>query len=102
MVIIKTKAVEVSIQAVSPALILSVVTRIGAVGAGGAGAAAASAAAAGAGVSAAGAAAGAEVDAAGAAAAGMSSAQTTCTENVIAPSKIKRDSLVINVDPPKN
>src|SRR5471032_3275096 len=98
MVIINTRAVEVSIQAVSPALILSVVTRVGAVGAGGA---AAGVAAAGAGVSAAAVAAGAAVVTAGAAAVGVSSAQTACAVSVIAPSKIKRNSLVINADPPK-
>src|SRR5260370_381481 len=49
MVIISTRAVEVSIHAVSPALILSLATSTGSVGAGGAaGAAAAGAAAAGA------------------------------------------------------
>src|ERR1017187_3106730 len=94
MVIINTNAVEVSIQAVSPALILSLVTRIGAVGAGDAGAAAAGAAAAGA-------AAGAASVVAGAAVVGVSSAQTACTDSVIALTKIKRYSLVINADPPK-
>lgn len=101
MVIISTRAVEVSIHAVSPALILSALTSWGSVGAAGAGVAAAGAAAAGAVASTAAGVAGTEVDEADVAAVGVSSAQTVCTDSVIAPSKIKRDSLVINADPPK-
>ena len=82
-----------SIQAVSPALILSTVTNWGSVGAGGAGVVAASAAA--------DAAAGADSDAAGATAVGASSAQTACADKEIAPSKIKRNTLVINAGPPQ-
>src|SRR4029077_2163650 len=83
MVIIKTSAVEVSIHAVSPELILSVPTRVGSVGA--AGAAAAASAAAGA--------------AAGAAEAGVSSAHEGLTENNNSPRTANRNILVINANP---
>src|SRR3979490_1581836 len=79
MVIINTKAVEVSIQAVSPELILSVPMSCGSVGAAAASAAAGSAAAGAAGC------------AVAAHAAGM--------ENVNRPSTTNRDNLVINAIP---
>src|ERR1019366_4669182 len=96
MVIINTKAVEVSIQAVSPELILSVPINVGSVGAGAAVAASAAA----------GVAASAAVEAAGACAAdgvvaGASSAHAAGTENASMPRTTNRDSLVINANPPK-
>src|SRR6266568_6902281 len=89
MVIISTKAVDVSIQAVSPPLILSVPMSCGSVGAAGAAASAA-----------AGSAAGAAVCAVAAAEAGVSSAHAAGMENVNRPSTTNRDSLVINANPP--
>ena len=87
MVIIKTSAVDVSIHAVSPELILSVPTRVGSVGA--AGAAAAASAAAGA----------AAASAAEAAEAGVSSAHEGLTENNNSPRTANRNILVINANP---
>jgi hypothetical protein len=93
MVIINTNAVEVSIQAVSPELILSVPMSCGSVGA--AGAAAASGAA-----GAAESAAGAEPCAADGAEAGVSSAHTAGTEIVNSPRTTnRRNSVVINANP---
>src|SRR6266853_6340876 len=93
MVIINTKAVEVSIQAVSPELILSVPMSCGSVGA--AGAAAASAAA-----GAAESAAGAEACAADGVVAGVSSAHTAGMEIVNSPrTTSRRNSVVINAKP---
>src|SRR5258708_22308105 len=93
MVIINTKAVEVSIQAVSPELILSVPMSCGSVGA--AGAAAASAAA-----GAAESAAGAEACAADGVVAGVSSAHTAGMEIVNSPRTTnRRNSVVINAKP---
>ena len=93
MVIINTKAVEVSIQAVSPELILSVPMSCGSVGAAGA---VAPPAAAGAVESAAG----AEACAAGGVVAGVSSAHTAGMESVNSPIKTnRRNSVVINANP---
>src|SRR5258707_8149246 len=88
MVIINTKAVEVSIQAVSPELILSVPMSCGSVGAAAAASAAAPSAAAG-----------AAVCAVGAAEAGVSSAHAAGMEKVNKPSTPIRDNLVINANP---
>src|SRR5712671_3368080 len=88
MVIINTKAVEVSIQAVSPELILSVPMSCGSVGAAAAASAGAPSAAAG-----------AAVCAVGAAEAGVSSAHAAGMENVNRPSTTNRDNLVINANP---
>src|SRR5882672_65531 len=93
MVIIKTSAVEVSIQAVSPELILSVPIRVGSVGAAGAAAAASAGAAAGAAESLA-----AEV-AADAAEAGVSSAHEGLTANNSSPKTANWNILVINANP---
>jgi hypothetical protein len=93
MVIIKTNAVEVSIQAVSPELILSVPIRVGSVGAAEAAAAASVGAAAGAAESLA-----AEA-AAVAAEAGVSSAQEGLTENNNSPKAANWNILVINANP---
>lgn len=90
MVIINTRAVDVSIQAVSPALILSRATSCGSVGAGGAVVAAAGAAAAG-----------TDIDEAGAGAVGVSAAQTACADSVLAASTIKRNNVVINAISPE-
>src|SRR6266568_4640970 len=90
MVIISTKAVDVSIQAVSPPLSLSVPMSCGSVGAAGAAASAAAGSAA----------AGAAVCAVGAAEAGVSSAHAAGTENINKPSTANRDSLIINANPP--
>src|SRR5258708_34911395 len=93
MVIINTKAVEVSIQAVSPELILSVPMSCGSVGA--AGAVAASAAA-----GAVESAAGPEACAADGVVAGVSSAHTAGMESVNSPRKSnRRNSVVINANP---
>jgi hypothetical protein len=86
MVIMSTKAVEVSIQAVSPPLILSVPMSCGSVGAGGVAASAAGAAAASV--------------AAGAAALAASSAQAEGIENANTPIMSKRDMLIINANLP--
>ena len=94
MVISNTNAVEVSIHAVSPELILSVSINVGSVGPAGAAASAAAGAADSA------AAAGAAVDAAEGAEAGVSSAHAAGMENVNRPSTINRDSVVINANPP--
>ena len=93
MVIINTKAVEVSIQAVSPELILSVPMSCGSVGAA---VAVAASAAAGAVESAAG----AEACAADGVVAGVSSAHTEGMESVNSPRKTnRRNSVVINANP---
>ena len=89
MVIINTKAVDVSIQAVSPELILSVPMSCGSVGAAGAAASAAAVSVV----------AGAAVCAVGAAEAGVSSAHAAGMENVNRPSTTNRDNLVINANP---
>src|SRR3981189_3433535 len=90
MVIISTNAVDVSIQAVSPELILSVPISVGSVGA--TGAAAASVAP--------GAAESLATDAAaGGAVAGVSSAHTGLTENNKSPKVANRRTLVINANP---
>src|SRR4029077_14732379 len=86
MVIIKTSAVDVSIHAVSPELILSVPTRVGSVGPAGAAAASAAAGAAAA-------------SAADAAEAGVSSAHEGLTENNNSPITANRNILVINANP---
>src|SRR5258708_39788642 len=92
MVIINTKAVEVSIQAVSPELILSVPMSCGSVGAAGAAASAAAGAAESA--------AGAEACAADGVVAGVSSAHTAGMEIVNSPRTTnRRNSVVINAKP---
>src|SRR5450631_309012 len=88
MVIINTSAVEVSIQAVSPELILSTPMSCGSVGAG-----AASGAAAGAAVA-------CSWGAADAAAPGASSAHAAGIENVNKLKRTSRDSVVFNANPP--
>jgi hypothetical protein len=93
MVISNTNAVEVSIHAVSPELILSVAINVGSVGA----AAAAASAAAGAADSAA---AGAGAWAEDGAVAGVSSAHAAGMESVNKPRTTTRNSLVINANPP--
>jgi hypothetical protein len=90
MVIINTRAVEVSIQAVSPELILSVPINVGSVGA-------AAAASAGAGA----AASGAEEAGAADAAVGASSAPTAGTDSVSKQIKANRAILVINANLPE-
>jgi hypothetical protein len=92
MVIINTKAVEVSIQAVSPELILSVPINVGSVGPAGA----APSAAAGVADSAA---AGAGAWTADGVVAGVSSAHAPEMENVSNPSTTNRNNLVINANP---
>src|SRR5882672_2786932 len=92
MVIIRTSAVDVSIHAVSPELILSVPTKVGSVGAAGAAAASAGAAA--------GAAESLAAEAAAEAAdAGVSSADEGLTENNNSPRTANRNILVINANP---
>src|ERR1700731_4093303 len=93
MVIINTKAVDVSIQAVSPELILSVPINVGSVGPAGAAASAAAGAAASP-------AAGAAACAADGVVAGVSSAHAAGMENVNKPRTTNRNSLVINANPP--
>src|SRR5271157_5210227 len=92
MVIINTSAVEVSIHAVSPELILSVPISCGSVGAGAAAGAAAASAAAGV--------ADAGACAADAAALGASSAHTAGMEDINSPSTTNRHSLVFNANLP--
>ena len=85
MVIINTNAVEASIQAVSPELILSTPTSCGSVGAGAASGAAAGACSCG---------------GADAAALGASSAHAAGIENVNKLKRTNRDSVVFNANPP--
>jgi hypothetical protein len=91
MVIINTRAVEVSIQAVSPELILSTPMSCGSVGAGAASGAAAGAAAA------AGACSWGAADAAGP---GACSAHAAGIENVNKLKRTNRGSVVFNANPP--
>jgi hypothetical protein len=94
MVISNTKAVDVNIQAVSPALILSELTKTGSVGPAGAAAGAAAGE-----PSAAAAVDAAVVGAADAADAGASSAQTTGIASVKDAHRTNRDSMDISESP---